>query len=42
MNDVATKKIGKPFSTSRAWEIAMKKKTKKFRRQRAKRGLWTE
>jgi hypothetical protein len=37
MKDEACKKIGAPFSTSRAWEKKMKHKTIKYRRQQAKR-----
>lgn len=36
MSDQAKIQVGKPFSTSRKWEKAMKKKTHKVRRRQGK------
>lgn len=42
MNDFAIKKTGDPSSTSRKWQAAYKKNTKKVRRQHDKKMISTE
>ena len=39
--DVTQKKAGVPFSTSRGWEKAAKKRTQKVRRQEGRREVTT-